>query len=273
MAADGSTQLYPQDHVEQILDAVLRAEGIDFRHYRHGTLHRRIGNRMLAIGLTDIGHYVERIRREPGEARCLLERLTIKVSRFMRNRPVFDRLHSELIRLAARHPWPLRIWSAGCATGEEAYSLALILERNGISGTVVATDIDPAALQRASAGRYRRDVLHEMSPEEIDDCFDCPANREDDFRVTDQLRRRVRFERHDLMSGPMHGNPQFDLICCRNVLIYLQPAAQQAALNLLTNALVPEASLCLGEAEWPCAPVDQRLDVACRALKIFHRRV
>lgn len=250
-----------------VLAATHERTGADLRQYRAPTLVRRVRNRMISVGARDFGEYLERLRADEAEAWALLGRVTIKVSRFYRNVIVFDALRDcvlpTLARLRGRAP--LEIWSAGCGCGEEPYTLAMLLEDAGIPGTIRATDIDPAALEAAARGRYRAAALDEL-PAILSERF-LEADG-DEFVVAAAVRARVRFARHDL-TATAPREARFDLVCCRNVLIYLEPEVQLRALQSLHRAVAPNGYLCLGEAEWPPAPVADVLEALPHKTRIF----
>lgn len=258
------------DHVAAIVALVRARTGLDFDRYRPGTVGRRIVNRMVALGILDAGSYLDRLQGQPEECWQLLQRLTIKVSRFHRDRFVFDALRETLVPQWRRREAPVRIWSVGCARGEEAYSLALLLEQGAIAGSVLATDIDPVALAHACDGCYDASALQELGANEIDAHFRAPdhAGRR---QISSAVRERVRFRRHDACAGTAPEAQPFDLIACRNLLIYLQPQVQQAVQSLLVDALRPGGCLVLGQAEWPCPAAAARLEALPRALRIFRK--
>ncbi len=235
----------------EVVEAVRCRTGVDFSRYRRATVVRRIHNRMISAGIESLDEYAALLRGCPAEVGALLERLTIKVSRFYRDVRSFDVLRDDVLPTLARScTAPLAIWSAGCGRGEEAWTLAMLLEHAGIAGDIVASDIDPSSLADAAHAVYRADVLGDL-PANLVRAYLEPC-RGSTYRVTEALRNRVRFVLHDLTTGvPPTGGPPFDLVCCRNLLIYLQPRAQADVFRALCGALAPEGYLCLGEAEWP----------------------
>jgi chemotaxis methyl-accepting protein methylase len=240
--------------VREILAELRRRTGMDFSGYRRSTVERRIANRMVSVGVDSHEAYLAVLASSAGEAERLLDRLAIKVSRFYRHAPAFDLLRRELLPALARSRTgaPLRLWSAGCGHGEEAYTLALLLDEGGYAGRVEATDIDSAALAAAGRGVYPLAAADELPPE-LAARYLAPVH--DGERITlhvaDALRERVHFTRHDLLFAAMPGGGGFDLVSCRNVLIYLQAESRREALRALCRALRPGGLLLLGEAEWP----------------------
>lgn len=244
-----------QATLDSILAVLRERTGCDFSGYRPATIYRRVLNRMISVGAETLGEYLSLLATTEEEGLRLLDRVTIKVSRFYRNRPTFEILRRQLIPALAdaRGGAPVRVWSAGCGCGEEAYSLAMLLEESGGPGSVEASDIDPTAITAARIGMYPAEAVAELPAELIARYLE-PARvgAVAGYRVRDALRRRVRFSLHDLTSArPAPGPGKFDLVCCRNVLIYLQRDLQAQTLRRVARALDTGGHLCLGEAEWP----------------------
>lgn len=264
-------------HVKEILAVVLRETGVDFLRYRRATVLRRIHNRMLSLRVSSQAEYLARLQSDPLEPAGLAERITIKVSRFYRNAATFDLLWRDVLPGLARQQGgrPLQVWSAGCGCGEEAYSLAMLLEEGGLDGTVDATDVDPSALAAANAGTYTAAAMAELPPEWAERYTDMRSTAAGPtYTVRPVLRDRVRFFRHDLTSDTTpQRRTSYDFVACRNVLIYLQPHAQQQALGLLADRLRPGGVLCLGEAEWPPAALAGLLLPTHQRHRIFARRI
>ncbi len=240
--------------LDEIIALVRARTGVDFSLYRDATIRRRIGNRMISLGAQSLHAYAERLREDMDEAVHLLQRLTIKVSRFYRNAHTFEYLAREALPALARarNGAPLRIWSAGCGFGEEPYTLAMLLDREGMDGVVEATDIDPAALAAAAEGVYRAEAMEELPASLAQNYLEPLHGGGQRYRVRDALRRRVRFMRHDLTADDGRWRDGgFDLVCCRNVLIYLNRDAQRRAFATLGAMLADDGYLCIGEAEWP----------------------
>lgn len=253
-----------------ILQLLRERTGADLSRYRPTTVSRRVLNRMISVGSSTFEHYLALLRADEHEALRLLDRVTIKVSRFYRNPVTFDALRLTVLpALAAANPGrPLRIWSAGCGCGEEPYTLAMLLDEAGIPGTVEATDIDPGALERAALGRrYVSATLSEL-PLELRNRYLEPEDG--GYTVRKSLRDRVRFSRHDLSAelGPPAGGA-FDLIACRNVLIYFARGPQERAMHALRAGLAEGGYLCLGEAEWPLPSVAPSLEALPVKTRIF----
>jgi chemotaxis protein methyltransferase CheR len=254
----------------EILACVRGATGLDFSHYREPTMQRRVQTRMIALGIACPGDYLARLRADPEEARRLLERLTVKVSRFYRNAPVFDLLRESLLPALGRGR-ALRLWCAGCGRGEEAYTLAMLLEERGIEGRVLATDIDPAALRHAFAALYCEDTIAEL-PADLRERFLVPRMNGLKWSVCEAVRRRIEFCRHDLL-GPLQPRAgSFDVVACRNVVIYLERDMHDRAVANLAGALAGDGILVLGEAEWPSPALESSLEPLAPRLRVFRAR-
>lgn len=274
--ADGEERAW----LGRILTAVRARRGVDFRGYRAGTLLRRVRSRMIVAGVSSPDAYLERLWTEPGEADALIERFTIKVSRFFRVAACFEALQRALAERRAACRGALRLWSAGCGQGEEPYSLAMLLAELGpppAAPDVLATDLDAAALARARLGIYEEAALAEVSPSLRARYLPAEPGRgggaQHLYRVHPGVRERVAFRVHDLTgSARAPEGERFDLVCCRNVLIYLERPLRARVEALLAGSLLPGGLLCLGEAEWPASAVASRLDVVDRKARIFRLR-
>lgn len=248
--------------------ALRSAVDFDVASYKPGTVMRRMDRRMRALGLADLASYVEHVRSSPDEAKRLVSEILIHVTEFFRDSDVFEHLANEqlpgLVARAAREP--LRIWVAGCATGEEAYSLAIVLLERGLDFRIFATDIDTAAIGRAGAGIYGEAAVAGVPPAQLERYF---VKRDGGYEVTRELRRRVVFTTHDLLKDPPFIN--VDLVSCRNLLIYLTAAAQRRVVDAFAFALKPGGLLVLGPSELPGHRLDELVPVD-NERKFFVRR-
>ncbi|HEX9049418.1 MAG TPA: CheR family methyltransferase [Anaeromyxobacter sp.] len=259
-----------------VLDAALailrERDGLDLSGYRRSTLARRVRNRMISAGARGPADYLERLRADPGETPRLLDRLTIKVSRFFRNPAAVAAVRAALAAELARAPRRLALWSAGCGRGEEPYTLARLLADLGQpdgAPAVLATDLDEAALAAARRARYAPDAVGDV-PGALRERWVGPADAEPGaLEVRPELRARVSFARHDLVRDEAPRRGGFDLVACRNALIYFDPPLQQRALRVLCDAIAPGGLLWLGEAEWPAGDVAARLVPVSRQARLF----
>ncbi|HYI97330.1 MAG TPA: CheR family methyltransferase [Bryobacteraceae bacterium] len=238
--------------LRQILDLLKAATRIDFVQYKHSTLRRRIGRRLVLHHLSTLGEYLEYLRAHPPEIHHLYRDVLISVTSFFREPEMFQIL-SHLISeylVERNNSEPFRLWTPGCATGEEAYSLAIavleVLEAGGreIPVQVFGTDISEAAIDKARSGVYAPKIEQEISPERLRRFF---SRVDSGYRINPQVRECCIFARHDLSNDPPFS--QMDLVSCRNVFIYLNVNLQQRILPSLHYSLKPGGMLVLGSAE------------------------
>lgn len=259
---------------EAIIGVLCERFGTDFKRYRLATLRRRVLNRMISVRARTFEEYLRLLGLDAEEPERLLARVTIKVSRFYRNPETFDTLLSTVLpALHRRAEGPLRILSAGCGNGEEPYTLAMLLEELGAPGTIDAIDIDPQALAFAVQGRYDALALADLPPALRDRYVVGSANG---FEVAQSLRRRVAFARGDITTLNVSADTQrYDLVCCRNVLIYFERATQERSLSALCRLLRIGGYLCLGEAEWPMPVLAAAFQPFAHKTRIFrlHTRI
>jgi two-component system CheB/CheR fusion protein len=242
------------DEQMQELFALLRpVSGIDFRHYKPPTITRRLYRRMALQRLTDPDDYLRMLRQDPAEVRSLSHDLLIHVTRFFREPDSFDAIAAEVFPalLEGRaHDQPIRVWVSGCATGEEAYSLAILLveflqKRNSdIRVQIFATDVSDAAIEHARTGTYPGSIEADVSADRLRRFF---TKQDGGYRVTKMIRDLCVFARQDLTRDPPFS--RLDLILCRNVLIYMDLVLQKKLLSIFHYALVPNGFLVLGHAE------------------------
>ncbi len=262
-------------HLPKILLLLHRQTGHDFTRYKQKTIVRRIVRRMQILGIEHDADYVTLLRDNPEEIQLLFKELLIGVTRFFRDPEAFAALEAELIaRLFSKSgdSRPVRIWIAGCATGEEAYSVAMLLDEaasaHGFSLEVqiFATDIDESALAFARAGLYPETIAADVSPERLERFF---VNESGTYRVIKRIREMIVFSAHNLIKDPPFS--KLDLISCRNVLIYLGQDLQKRLLPLLHYALVPSGTLFLGPSE-TIGSATELFAEAGKKHRIFRRR-
>ncbi|WP_347546869.1 chemotaxis protein CheB [Roseomonas sp. CAU 1739] len=244
-----------RDYLPDIIALLAAKTGQDFALYKPGTLRRRTERRMTLAGMErrSLDRYLDLLRRDDKELEELAKDLHIHVTRFFRDQKVFDALEAAILPdLVRNHPpdRPLRIWIAGCSTGEETYSLAmLILEQIAATGSdirlqVFASDIDPDAVASAREGLYPDSITEAVSPARLARFF---AQEDRGYRVLPDLRGRVIFAVQDILADPPFS--RLDLVSCRNLLIYLGPEAQARIIALFHFALRSGGVLLLGSAE------------------------
>jgi two-component system CheB/CheR fusion protein len=227
--------------------------GLDFSKYKPTTVNRRIRRRMDFVRLKQVSDYVEILANNPLELDALYKDLLIGVTEFFRDPQVFSYLEQEVLPTLFQQAGPegIRVWTAGCATGEEAYSLAILLhegaERVGYRKkiSVFATDVHRHSLEMASRGVYEIERLKNVSPQRLARYF--TSEKPEHYTVIPELRRLVIFAPHNLANDPPFT--KMDLVCCRNLLIYFSQESQENSLNLFHFALRPNGALLLGLSE------------------------
>jgi two-component system, chemotaxis family, CheB/CheR fusion protein len=234
-----------------LLEHIRSQRGIDFSAYKEGTLQRRLRKRLQATGSPDYDAYLSHLRSSPAEFVPLLNTLFIGVTQFFRDPPAWAVLRQHLARRIARAGSDrLRVWCAGVASGEEAYSVAILLAElmgqdtlpRGV--TIHATDVAEPELMRARIGAYSGEELTGL-PTELRDRYLEPV--EGGLAIREDLRRRVVFHRHDLLvDEPI---PELDLLVCRNTLMYFNRDAQDRVLDGFHAVLGAHGLLFLGKAE------------------------
>lgn len=250
---------------------------IDFSHYKVTTVTRRIERRLALNRTLDLDRYLEQLRRDPRELNSLYEDLLIGVTRFFRDEEAFAALERDVIpvildRAAEHGSEQVRVWVAGCATGQEAYSIAILLHeqlaarRRPVNLKILATDVHRASLEIASAGVYSEPQLAGLSPERIERFF---TRKPNGFQIAQALRESIVFAPHNLLRDSPFT--KLDLIACRNLLIYFQPHAQDTVLTLFHFALKTGGFLFLGSSESPGAMLDEFDSIDSHA-KIFRKR-
>jgi two-component system, chemotaxis family, CheB/CheR fusion protein len=259
--------------LRQVLDVLETRHDLDFSSYKTTTLARRTRRRMELCGVSSIELYAARVAADPEESRRLYHDLLIGVTEFFRDAGAYEQL-ADAVRetLFTEDSADLRVWVAGCATGEEAYSIAIMLDeiRRDLAWRgkirLFATDIHADALKQASLGIYPREALRNVSEARRERYF---TDSDSELRVSEGLREMVIFARHNLVSDAPFT--QLDLICCRNVLIYFQPELQARVLALFHFGLRTGGLLFLGPSETLGKLHDEFEPVSTEA-KIFSKR-
>ena len=261
----------PALHV--LFEKIARERGFRCEAYKQGCLKRRIGARMRARGAATYAAYAEVLDGDAAEYDRLIDALTINVTKFYRNRETWDALATRILEpLWVRRGGMVRGWSAGCASGEEPYTLAMLLldvrARHTDAGTPVidATDVDRASLERAQAGRYPPSAFEDL-PEPLRRRY---VSAHEPFEVSAEVHALVRFHRHDVLRDPP-PSPPYDLIMCRNVVIYFDRATQERLFLTFADALRAEGVLVLGRVETLVGAARERLVLEDRRERIFRK--
>lgn len=241
-----------QEKLHMLLDVMENQTGFNFRRYKEPMLLRRIKRRMAVNRVNTLGEYLLLAKNSPEEANQLVKDVFITVTEFFRDPKVFKRMEKlferQLKDVTGRQP--LRIWSAGCATGEEAYSIALVLAGlmkdmdRPVQIRIFATDVDEVNIRFARKGIFSQKAVDNIPEKLLHDYFD---RLDDGWQVNARLREMVVFARHDVSVDTSFSN--MDLICCRNLLIYFNRQTQRQLLRRLHYALKPDGYLLLGPSE------------------------
>jgi two-component system CheB/CheR fusion protein len=271
------TQPDAEESLRALLAQVRDRNGIDFSQYKRPTILRRLQRRMAATGTLDLPDYLRYLERHPEEYSRLIASFLIHVTEFFRDPKLFAALGEKVLPELIAHVKTqgigneLRVWSAGCATGEEAYSLAMLLaealgeELPQFKVSIFATDVDEEAVAFARRGVYPAAALADVPLALRSRYF---TQLDGGYEVTPLLRSLVIFGQHDL--GQRAPFPHIDLVLCRNVLIYFTPELQQRALQLFAFALRDGGYLVLGKAE-TAGPLEAYFAAAHEPLKLYRR--
>jgi len=254
---------------QKVLQLVFHRMGLDCRHYKVAYLKRRMGIRMRYTRRNTYEEYARLLEQDPEEYNHLLDRLTINVSHFFRDYPVFKLLKSTVITELSKRP-NIRIWSAGCANGEEPYTLAILCEEgigNRASWEILATDVDPGCLERARHGIYKSQALVEVPLDLKTRYF---SGGEDHWQIKPDLKKHIRFEINDLTGPAPQG--AFDFIICRNVLIYFVTELQEKLYRNFHRLLKPGGDMVLGKTETLLGEVRELYEVIDLRERIYRKR-
>ncbi len=266
---------YPPEVLDKIFDRLRRSFGVDFTSYKLATIERRLERRMALLKVERGEDYLAQLDADPAELGILYGDLLIGVTAFFRDQEPFEALRKVVFpRLfdGRSTDVPIRLWVPGCASGEEAYSLAMCLleyldgRPAGHKVQVFGTDLDDAALARARQGVYPYGIDLDISAARLQRFF---TRQENGYRVSQQLRDMVLFAHHNLGKDPPFS--RLDLISCRNVLIYMQPPLQKRVLRVFHYALNPDAFLLLGASE-SVGEASDMFVLVDRKLKLYSKK-
>ena len=251
----GSAPAAPHDHMPEIIDLLRTRTTHDFTLYKPGTLKRRVERRMAmaAIGGREMDQYTAALRNDPAEIEQLAKDLLIHVTSFFRDSAVFDLLAGTIVpELIHGHPvdHTLRIWVAGCSTGEEAYSIAMVFHEQIVAADssvklqIFASDVDADAIASARESQYPATIEADVTPGRLATFF---TKEDHSYRVQPELRAMVVFTVQDLLADPPFS--RLDLVSCRNVMIYLGIEAHRQMVAMFHFALRSGGMLLLGKSE------------------------
>jgi two-component system CheB/CheR fusion protein len=258
-----------------IFQMLRRNTGVDFTHYRQTTILRRIQRRMIVHKMEKLEEYVRYLRANSSEMKALYQDMLINVTSFFRNPQMFDALLSIVFPslMKQRNPGTvIRVWTPGCASGEETYSVAMsLLEFLGDKAAEVpiqffGTDVSEPSITKARAGVFPENIQGDVSPERLRRFF---TGVEGGYRISKAIRDMCIFAQHNVLNDPPFS--QMDLICCRNLLIYLEPVLQNKVISLFHYATRPNGYLVLGTSEGVGTATNLFTNID-RACKVFAKK-
>ncbi len=246
------TMIEEEPYFRKILEHILNEKGFDGNQYKLNYIKRRLAVRMRATGSRTYMEYLRVLHKNLNEVSLLFDRLTIHVTDFFRDADVYQslkvRVLPEIIRSPETH---LKVWCAGCSTGQEPYSVAITLKESTLENEefdfgIIATDIDESSIRAAERGVYPKVSLNKLTKSQILKWF---SVEEEQVRVSEELRKHIRFKTHDLLGRWNTELSGFQLILCRNLFIYLTSTQQQKLYERFSRALKPCGYLVLGLTE------------------------
>lgn len=246
---------------------IRRFTSIDLSQYKENQMRRRLTTLRLKHGFDTFASYYDALQNDPKLLAEFLDRMTINVSEFWRNPSRWQLLKEHYLEPMAKQPGRLRMWSAACSTGEEPYTLAMLLDAMGVLDRVIiqATDIDEKVLAKAREGVYADRSMREVPKEYLQKYF---RQEREFFRLSDRIKGAVHFQKHNLLLDPFGG--PYDLIICRNVMIYFTEEAKTGLYRKFAQALKPSGILFVGSTEQIFSPGQYGLEAADT---FFYRRL
>ena len=251
--ADAQDEALEDLEVDLLLEAIFRQYGFDFRGYARSSLKRRVRAAVVAEGLATIAGLLEKTLHDPGCLERLLLGLSVNVSAMFRDPRFFRAFRERAVPLLRTYPF-IRIWQAGCSTGEEVYSLAILLQEEGLYGRcrIYATDMNEVVLKKARDGIYPLDAMQKYTGNYIaaggSGAFsDYYTAAYDHVILRDSLRERIVFSQHNLVSDGVFN--EFNVILCRNVMIYFTQTLQERVFDLFARSFAKFGLLGLGSHE------------------------
>lgn len=233
-------------------EKIHKDRGLDVSQYKENYLKRRLAVRTRALQLKTYEEYINYLNSRPDEYNILLDKLTINVTQFFRDPEMFTAFEKNILPEALKNAGgELRVWSAGCSSGEEPYSVAIAIEETSLKAGVqnpkyeiCATDIDDAVLYRAVCGEYEGRTLENLAPERIEKYFVKEGMK---YRATERIKRNIKFIKRNLMEP--YKEKYFDIVLCRNVIIYFTKELQRKVMTFFYDSLKEDGVLVLGKTE------------------------
>ena len=242
-----------EETLSHIYTILKNASGIDFTYYKRSTILRRIERRMLVTHTATLADFARLLGDSPEEVNILTREIFIGVTSFFRDPAFFEKLkYNAVYKIVerAKEDEPIRVWSAGCSTGEEAYSIAIlfreVMEEMQVQRDVkiFATDVDSRAIEQAGKGVFSENIIDDVTPERLAKFF---LKQGEQYHISKEIRRMIVFATHNMFSDPPFG--KLDLISCRNVMIYFQPVMRRGLFAIFHSALKNGGFLFLGKSE------------------------
>ncbi|CAA6810047.1 MAG: Chemotaxis protein methyltransferase CheR (EC [uncultured Sulfurovum sp.] len=237
-------------NLERIYDLLLTKHNVDFSDYKLSTIQRRIERRMSVNKVNSLEEYVTILEKSKNELHLLHKDFLVIVTSFFRNEEAFNSLESKINAMVHNYSETIRVWVAGCATGEEAYSLAMlfykILQEHNLNKKVqiFATDISDDAIHKARIGMFQKEEIEHISEYYLENCF---VKKDDSYEISKHIREMIIFSKHDIIKDPAFLN--IDLISCRNLLIYFNNNLQRRVFSIFHHAFNGNGILFLGKSE------------------------
>ncbi|MEZ5335795.1 MAG: chemotaxis protein CheB [Methanolobus sp.] len=271
---DANILLTDQENMHRLFALLRKKHSVDFTYYKKSTVVRRVERRMVVNHIDEFRDYVRYLENNSQEITNLYRELLIGVTHFFRDEEAFEYISKKCILDLIKNSdgKEVRIWVAGCSTGEEAYSMAIILKETMESMgkyfnvKIFATDVDEGAIIKAASGRYSEGIVADVGHERLQKYFNAT---ETEFHIRKDIREMVVFAKHNVLTDPPF--PNIDLISCRNLLIYLQPTLQSRVLELFNYSLKNDGILFLGPSE-TTGDMSERFEPLNHKWKIYRSR-
>lgn len=262
-----------EEGIDEILKIIRRNTGYNFLSYRRQTLIRRITKRLKINKLKSLEEYKELIESDVSEQRTAVDEFLINVTKFFRDSAAYRVLEKlvipKIVQEAYKKKQDIKAWSVGCSTGEEAYSVAILIEeameklQMEVSYKVFATDVDSHAIEKGSKGEYKIDVVNDITPKLLNKYF---IHKNNAYQIKSNIRKNIIFSKHDILQNPPFN--KMDLITCRNMLIYFNADAQKKAIASMHFALKLNGHIFLGSSE-SLGAISRAFEVVDRKSKIY----
>lgn len=226
---------------------VFKEIGINLSAYKPNQLHRRIESLMTRVGVSSLEEYTKLIKKDSAQRQRFLDFITINVTEFFRNPELFDELDKYIKSVYLPKNQSLKIWSAACSIGCEPYSVAMMLQNSSTAASrhkILATDIDSTILVKAKEGEYTDNEMKNVKPEYLNKYFKLVNNK---YKINESIKNMVTFKKHDLILDSYEGN--FDIILCRNVVIYFNTDVKNEIYRKFSKSLKPGGLLFVGATE------------------------